>query len=113
MPAKGRVAEVDHLARAVFTLLLISVSLAVALGLASPPWLIDLIVPGFEGETPKLAIDLVVIVLPGLDTLDQPHGVLEGARTVSSRLNVSSVVQGLRHDLDFRSSSCSLTRAEL
>ena len=67
--AEGREAEADQLARAVFTALLLSVSLVVALGMAAAPLLIDLIAPGFEGPVRELTIDLVVIVFPGVGLL--------------------------------------------
>lgn len=67
--AEGRTGEADQLARAVFTALLFSVSLVVALGMTAAPWLIDVIAPGFEGAVRKLTIDLVVIVFPGVGLL--------------------------------------------
>lgn len=67
--AEGREAEADQLARAVFTALLLFVSLAVALGMSAAPLLIDLIAPGFEGAVRELTIDLVVIVFPGVGLL--------------------------------------------
>ena len=67
--AEGSTSEADQLARAVFTALLFSVSLVVALGMLAAPWLIDLIAPGFEGAVRQLTIDLVVIVFPGVGLL--------------------------------------------
>ncbi len=67
--AEGREAEADQLARAVFTALLLAVSLVVALGMSAAPLLIDLIAPGFEGAVRQLTIDLVVIVFPGVGLL--------------------------------------------
>lgn len=67
--AEGREAEADQLARAVFTALLLVVSLVVALGMAFAPVLIDLIAPGFEGAVRELTIELVEIMFPGMGLL--------------------------------------------
>jgi putative peptidoglycan lipid II flippase len=67
--AEGREAEADQLARAVFTALLLLVSLVVALGMTAAPVLVDIIAPGFEGAVRELAIELVVIVFPGVGLL--------------------------------------------
>jgi len=67
--AEGREDEADQLARAVFSALLLSVSVVVALGMSAAPLLIDLIAPGFEGAVRELTIDLVVIVFPGVGLL--------------------------------------------
>ncbi len=67
--AEGREAEADQLARAVFTVLLLVVSLVVAIGMSAAPLLIDLIAPGFEGAVRQLAAELVVIVFPGVGLL--------------------------------------------
>jgi putative peptidoglycan lipid II flippase len=67
--AEGRETEADQLARAVFTALLLLVSLVVAIGMSAAPLLIDLIAPGFEGAVRELAVELVVIVFPGVGLL--------------------------------------------
>lgn len=67
--AEGRAEDADQLARAVFTALLLAVSLVVALGMGAAPLLVDLIAPGFEGAVRALTVDLVVIVFPGVGLL--------------------------------------------
>jgi putative peptidoglycan lipid II flippase len=67
--AEGRAEDADQLARAVFTALLLSVSLAVALGMSAAPALVDFIAPGFQGAVRELTIELVVIVFPGVGLL--------------------------------------------
>ncbi len=56
--------EADDLAAAIFSLLAVVCSLAVAIGILLTPILIDLIAPGFKGEARTLTIRLVRIMFP-------------------------------------------------
>lgn len=67
--AEGRHEEASELAEAVFALLLIITAVLVALGIFATPWLIELIAPGFHGETRQLTIRLVQILFPGAAVL--------------------------------------------
>jgi putative peptidoglycan lipid II flippase len=62
-------AEAGRVAGAVITLLALVVSLLVLLGVLMTPYLIDAIVPGFEGEKRELTIRLVKILFPGAGLL--------------------------------------------
>lgn len=61
--------EARRVASAVFGLLSLAVAVLVAAGVLTTPILIDLIVPGFEGEARELSIRLVRILFPGLGLL--------------------------------------------
>ena len=61
--------EAGRLAGAVFSLLAALSSVLVLAGVLATPLLIDLIVPGFTGETRELAISLVRILFPGTGLL--------------------------------------------
>jgi putative peptidoglycan lipid II flippase len=61
--------EADRVASAVFTLLVLVVSLLVGGGLLATPLLVDVIASGFEGETRALTITLVRILFPGTGVL--------------------------------------------
>jgi putative peptidoglycan lipid II flippase len=61
--------EANHLASVVGSLLAALTSLLVALGIVATPLLIDLIAPGFTGETRQLTIRLVQILFPGVGAL--------------------------------------------
>jgi putative peptidoglycan lipid II flippase len=61
--------DATKLAEAVFALLLLCSSVLVALGVLATPWLIDVIAPGFKGETRQLCITLVRIFFPGAGIL--------------------------------------------
>ena len=63
--ARGERAEADRVAGAVASLLALSVSLIVLVGVVATPLLIDAIAPGFTGETRELTIVLVRILFPG------------------------------------------------
>ncbi|HTH53520.1 MAG TPA: murein biosynthesis integral membrane protein MurJ [Edaphobacter sp.] len=63
--AEERHQEASELAEAIFAILLFITSVMVLLGVFATPLLIDLIVPGFKGETRELAIRLVRILFPG------------------------------------------------
>ena len=67
--AEGRREEAGRVAGAVFGLLALVVSILVLLGVLATPWLIDLIAPGFHGETRQLTIRLVRIFFPGAGLL--------------------------------------------
>lgn len=61
--------EANHVANAVLTLLALITSLIVLAGVLTTPYLIDLIAPGFTGETRELTIRLVKILFPGAGLL--------------------------------------------
>jgi putative peptidoglycan lipid II flippase len=61
--------ESDHLASVVGSLLGVLTSMLVALGILVTPILIDLVAPGFVGETRQLTIRLVQILFPGVGAL--------------------------------------------
>lgn len=61
--------EATHVANAVLTLLALITSLIVLAGVLTTPYLIDLIAPGFSGETRELTIRLVKILFPGAGLL--------------------------------------------
>ncbi|MEG9438160.1 hypothetical protein JAO29_18585 [Edaphobacter sp. HDX4] len=63
--AEERHEEASEVAEAIFVLLLAVTSILVLLGIFATPLLIDVIVPGFRGETRVLAIRLVRIFFPG------------------------------------------------
>jgi putative peptidoglycan lipid II flippase len=67
--AAGDDDEADRVAGAVAGLLTLAVSVIVLVGVATTPWLIDLIAPGFEGEKRLLSIRLVRILFPGAGLL--------------------------------------------
>jgi putative peptidoglycan lipid II flippase len=62
-------AEAGRVAGVVITLLACVVSLLVLIGVLTTPYLIDAIVPGFEGEKRDLTIRLVKILFPGAGLL--------------------------------------------
>ena len=61
--------EAGRLAGAVLSILAVLSSVLVLAGVLATPLLIDLIVPGFTGETRELAISLVRILFPGTGLL--------------------------------------------
>jgi putative peptidoglycan lipid II flippase len=61
--------ESGRVAGAIASLLALVVSVLVLAGVAATPWIIDLIVPGFKGETRTLTITLVRILFPGVGLL--------------------------------------------
>ena len=63
--AEERHEEASQLAEAIFAILFLIGSLLTLAGVFAAPWLIDAIVPGFQGETRLLAIRLVQILFPG------------------------------------------------
>lgn len=62
-------AEASRVANVVLGLLALVTSLVVVIGVLTTPYLIDLIAPGFEGETRELTIRLVKILFPGAGLL--------------------------------------------
>jgi putative peptidoglycan lipid II flippase len=67
--AQGDTQEARRVAGAVATLLALTVSALVALGLLATPWLIDTITPGFTGSKRELTQRLVAILFPGTGLL--------------------------------------------
>ena len=67
--AEGRDEDASQVAEAVFALLVLITALLVTAGVLATPWLIDLIAPGFKGETRLLTIRLVQILFPGAGLL--------------------------------------------
>jgi putative peptidoglycan lipid II flippase len=67
--AEGEPEESGRVAGAVFSLLALVTSLLVLAGVISTPYLIDVIAPGFKGDTRVLAIRLVRIFFPGTGLL--------------------------------------------
>ncbi len=61
--------EANLVANAVFGLLLLAVAVLVSAGIFFTPLFIDVIAPGFQGETKILAIRLVRIIFPGTGLL--------------------------------------------
>ena len=67
--AKGERDEARRVAGAVFAFLSLIVAIVVLAGVLSTPWLIDLIAPGFDGETRLLTIRIVRVLFPGMGLL--------------------------------------------
>lgn len=63
--AEGRHAEASRVARAVGTLLALVASLVALIGIVAAEPLVDLLVPGFTGESRELTVTLVRILFPG------------------------------------------------
>jgi len=63
--ARGDEDEADRVAGAVASLLALSVSAIVLVGVLATPLLIDAIAPGFSGDTRALTVTLVRILFPG------------------------------------------------
>ena len=61
--------EADRVASAILTMLALTTSLIVLIGVLTTPYLIDAIAPGFQGETRELTIRLVKILFPGAGLL--------------------------------------------
>jgi len=64
--AQGERKDADRVAGAVFSLMFFAVSALVAFGVLATPLLIDLIAPGFTGETRVLTIHIVRVLFPGI-----------------------------------------------
>ncbi|HEX6091364.1 MAG TPA: murein biosynthesis integral membrane protein MurJ [Gemmatimonadales bacterium] len=69
LESEGAHDEARRLAGSVAALLGLLVAVLVAIGMLATPLLIDLIAPGFEGETRELTIRLVRIAFPGTGIL--------------------------------------------
>ncbi|HYG99695.1 MAG TPA: murein biosynthesis integral membrane protein MurJ [Terriglobales bacterium] len=69
LDAEGRHEEASELAEAIFSLLFVTTTAIVALGIFFTPWLIDAVAPGFGGEKRLLTINLVQILFPGAGLL--------------------------------------------
>jgi putative peptidoglycan lipid II flippase len=67
--AQGNKEESGRVAGAIFSLLALVTSLLVLAGVLTTPWLVDVIAPGFRGETRQLTIRLVRIFFPGIGLL--------------------------------------------
>jgi putative peptidoglycan lipid II flippase len=67
--AKGQHDEARNTAGAVFAFLSLIVAIVVLAGVLATPWLVDLIAPGFEGETRFLTIRIVRVLFPGMGLL--------------------------------------------
>src|SRR5690242_9402413 len=67
--AENRSKESSEVAEAIFVLLILTTSILVVLGIATTPWLIDIIAPGFAGDKRLLTIRLVRIIFPGVALL--------------------------------------------
>ncbi|MGC2301480.1 MAG: murein biosynthesis integral membrane protein MurJ [Acidobacteriaceae bacterium] len=63
--AEERHEEASQLAEAIFALLFLVTTILVVAGVFAAPWLIDLIAPGFHGDTRLLTIRLVQVLFPG------------------------------------------------
>jgi len=64
--ARGERKAADRVAGAVFSLMAIFVSVMVLVCVLATPLLIDLIAPGFKGETRQLTIHIVRVLFPGI-----------------------------------------------
>jgi putative peptidoglycan lipid II flippase len=67
--AEGRHEDASRVARAVGTLLALVASLVALLGVIAAEGLVDLLAPGFHGESRELTITLVRILFPGVALL--------------------------------------------
>jgi putative peptidoglycan lipid II flippase len=67
--AQGEEEEAGRVAGAIFSILALLTTVLVLLGVLATPYLIDVIAPGFQGETRRLTIQLVRIVFPGVGLL--------------------------------------------
>ena len=67
--AQGRHDEAHKVARAVGTLLALVASVFALVGVLASPALVELVAPGFEGETRELTVTLVQILFPGVALL--------------------------------------------
>ncbi len=67
--AEGKTEEASRVARAIGTLLALVAALIALLGIAGSHYLVEVLAPGFEGETRELTILLVRILFPGVALL--------------------------------------------
>ena len=61
--------EAGRVAGAIFSILALLTAALVLLGVVATPYFIDVIAPGFKGETRRLTIQLVRIIFPGVGLL--------------------------------------------
>jgi putative peptidoglycan lipid II flippase len=67
--AAGDRDEADRVAGAVGTILVLTTSVLVLIGVLATPWMIDLIAPGFHGAKRELTIHIVQVLFPGVGLL--------------------------------------------
>jgi putative peptidoglycan lipid II flippase len=67
--ASGKKEEADRVARIVATILALTMSILVLVGVLATPYLIDLIAPGFEGVKRDFTIRMIRILFPGVGVL--------------------------------------------
>src|SRR5215472_2124363 len=67
--AEGEEEESGRVAGAILSLLALVVAALVLLGVLAAPWVVDVILRGFKGETRELTIRLVRILFPGVGML--------------------------------------------
>jgi len=67
--ARGEEEQARKVAGAVAGLLTAATGALALIGVAATPWLVDLIAPGFQGDTRALAVVLVRIFFPGISLL--------------------------------------------
>ena len=67
--AEGDEEEAGRVAGAVFSLLALTATVLVTVGVLATPWLIDLLTPGFAGDKRLLTIKLVQAMFPGVGLL--------------------------------------------
>ena len=109
--AQGDREESGRVAGAVFSLLAMVVSLLVLAGVLGTPYIIDLIAPGFKGETRDLTIRIVRILFPGVGLLVMSAwclGILNSHRrfflsyvstVIWNAAIVAALIAGRRHSL--------------
>ncbi|HEY7405588.1 MAG TPA: murein biosynthesis integral membrane protein MurJ [Candidatus Angelobacter sp.] len=67
--AEGEEEESGRVAGAILSLLALIIAVLVLLGVLAAPWVVDVILRGFKGETRELTIRLVRILFPGVGLL--------------------------------------------
>ncbi|HEX7546611.1 MAG TPA: murein biosynthesis integral membrane protein MurJ [Gemmatimonadaceae bacterium] len=67
--AEGDEEEAGRVAGAVFSLLALTATVLVTVGVLATPWLIDLLTPGFTGDKRLLTVKLVQVMFPGVGLL--------------------------------------------
>lgn len=67
--AEDRREEAGRVAGAVLALLATLVAAVVLAGVLAAPWLVDIVAPGFTGDTRTLTVHLVRVIFPGLGLL--------------------------------------------
>lgn len=69
LQAEGKAELAGRVAGVVGAVLALGVGLLSALGVVATPWLVDLVAPGFGGDSRALTIDIVRILFPGTGLL--------------------------------------------